>query len=68
MLSTSFLAVLMSLVADAPHLVPQFVQLYGDVAHGEGGGQKVAKVLQDAAGILTGVAPLAAAAQPAKAS
>lgn len=58
----NFLALLMSLVADAPHLVPQFVQLYGDVAHGEGGGQKVAKALTDAAGILTTGAGVAAKA------
>jgi hypothetical protein len=57
---TGLLALLAALLNDAPHLVPQVVQTYGDIAHGEGGGQKIAKVFTDVAAILNGAAPLAA--------
>lgn len=59
-----FLAMLEALIAAAPHLVPSFVQLYGDAAHGEGGGAKVAKILTDAGTILTQGAAIAAPPTP----
>lgn len=68
-MSPAFLALLMNLVTDAPHLLGQFINLYGDVAHGPGGGAKITKTIGDVAGILAGVvAPSATAAAPAVAT
>lgn len=67
-MNPAFLTLIAALISDAPHLVPMAIQTYGDIAHGEGGGQKVAKVFTDIAAILTGGVAIASTVQPAPAN
>jgi hypothetical protein len=64
-MNPTLIAFLLQLAMDAPHLAPQGAKLFADVAHGEGGAQKVGKALSDLAGLFTEVAPIVASAQAA---
>ena len=62
-MNPAFLAFLLQLAMDAPHLVQDAAKLYADVAHGEGGFAKVQKAAGDLAVLLGAVAPPAPVVQ-----
>lgn len=61
----AFLTIAVKIASDAPHILPDFVKLWHDIATGEGGPGKVEKALTDVAqtaGDLVGVTGDAASA------
>jgi hypothetical protein len=53
MIPAEVIALLINIAAHSPELAAQTAKLWADTAHGEGGVQKVSKVLGDLAGLFT---------------